>query len=452
MKVGQMLLSFKVSNFRSIREPLEFVLHRNKRIRSDSAKGSNWDESISSVAAIYGANASGKSSLFSSTAFLTDAVRRSYRFWEPGEETGRLAFALDSDCENAPTAMEIEFRASDGVDYQYGFEMNDFVVLKEWLYAYRTASRTLLFTRELNTGEDSLTFGNSFRGDKRLLREATLERPNALTLSVGGQLGNQTLSAAFSWLRTGFRQYSASEYEQGHQRVMDLIQSDSRFRDRLTRVLSRADLGVDAIDVVEEEEDPDFIERTRQAMKVMSNREPDETMFQRAIKESRRSITLAHSANGVDSVKFPFQWESEGTRALISFATMALDALADGSTCFVDELDSSLHPLLVAELVALFESPELNPKQAQLIFTTHDSSLLSAQYAGERLLARDQIWIVEKQRSGATSIVGLNEYKSPRKDENLERGYLSGRYGGVPVLSVLNALVLDSVEVSSAHD
>lgn len=145
------------------------------------------------------------------------------------------------------------------------------------------------------------------------------------------------------------------------------------------------------------------------------------------IEESK--LLFRHVTENGEAV-FDLMDESNGTRNLLFLSGPVLDVLANGQVLIIDELDTSLHTLLVRELVRLFLSPAANPRGAQLIFTTHDTSLLDA----HELFRRDQIWMVEKDRDQASSLVALSEF-SPRKGEALERGYLMGRYGGVPFIA-----------------
>jgi len=132
-------------------------------------------------------------------------------------------------------------------------------------------------------------------------------------------------------------------------------------------------------------------------------------------------------------VPMPFERESRGTRAWVCLAGAMLWALEQGAVLLLDELDASLHPRLTLEMVRLFQDPDRNPRQAQLIFNTHDTTLLGT-LLGEPALHRDQVWFVEKDREGATHLFPLTDFK-PRKFENLERGYLQGRYGAIPFVS-----------------
>lgn len=152
------------------------------------------------------------------------------------------------------------------------------------------------------------------------------------------------------------------------------------------------------------------------------------------IQEVGTTIKLQHLCDdAAEPVSLSFKSESLGTRALLALSGPVLQALRSGSVLMVDEIDTSLHPRLVTEIIRLFQNSETNPKNAQIIFSSHDTSLLGNLIGDEPILERDQVWFVEKDRRGASSIYALTDF-TPRRLENLERGYLQGRYGAVPFL------------------
>ncbi|WP_415853880.1 AAA family ATPase [Sinomonas sp. G460-2] len=426
-----MLIAFRTTNFRAFRDPQELSLRRARGLRS-GGDDPDWDSSISPVAAIYGANASGKSTLYAALEYLHRAVRDSYNRWTVGGSTHVLPFRLDPGTERQPSDFEIEFRAKDGVDYVYGFRAARKQIEAEWLYAYRTPSRTTLFERDV----ENISFGNTFRGSRIAIDEAASSRKNSLVLSIAAQLGNETVLAAYNWIVTQLRTYDAREYGAEHMHIMDMIDEEPGIAEQLADVLSRADLGIRDLQIVDRDVSRDDMERVLGLVReLMGSSESESERDEEFAERFSRTLQLTHT--GTDgAVPFPLSWESEGTRALLSFASIALKALNSGSTIVVDEIDSSLHPLLVAELLSLFAREETNPRQAQLIVTTHDVTLLNAAGHGDGLLKRDQIWLTEKGPDGAASLVALSEYRTPRASENLARGYLTGRYGGIPMLSV----------------
>ena len=184
----------------------------------------------------------------------------------------------------------------------------------------------------------------------------------------------------------------------------------------LEKLLRLADLGI--IDLRVREEGV-LGEATQQLSLFDSNAEQQQSM------PTRRYLTFEHQGDRLSEL-FALENESYGTRQLLILGTLLLDGIRGGCTILVDELDASLHPQLVRALVELFYRD--NPHNAQLIFNTHDATLLSGE-----LFRRDQVWFVEKDRQGASQLSPLLDF-SPRKDESLERGYLRGRYGAVPFI------------------
>lgn len=441
-----MLISFKVANFQAFRDPQELSMRRARGLKSPAVEG--WDPSVTSLAAIYGANASGKSTFYRSIRYFVSTVRDSFRRWEIDEPTGVVPFVLDDESVMSPTEFEMELRTAGNQDYQYGFAIDHDGIVGEWLYSYNGAYRSLLFERDRDA-EAVLRFGKSFKGNRTALIEAASGRKNALTLSAGTQLGNALLQPVFREITSGIRTYDARAYESGLKSAMRRVDEDDAFARRLIDVLGRADLGVCDVAVQSEPVDEEYVANAVKVAEALGQ-DIDEEAIRRFTEERGRKLQLSHSRRSGEPLAFPVEWESAGTQALVAFATSAFDVLSRGATMVVDEIDSSLHPLLVAELVAVFRDPQTNPQQAQLIFTTHDVSLLerAAADGSARLLDRDQIWVTEKASDGASSLVAVSEYRTPRKEENLARGYMTGRYGGVPVLSVFSALLQENASAN----
>lgn len=430
-----MLLSLRVANHRAMRDPQELTFRRAQRLRSGRAD-TTWDRAVSPVAVVYGGNASGKSTVVGALRYIATAVRDSFVRWRPDGGTYAVPFALDEAHPSEPSEFEVDFRV-DGVDYQYGFQVSPREVEAEWLYAYRTAHRTVLYERGLDETR-VIHFGNTFRGDRRALRDAAQNRPNALTLSVAAQLGNAMLHPIFAWFDRDLMVVDASGYTNGLPHLTRRLRDDAAQRDRLSLLLARADLGVCGIDVVKQ---PMSLEQREEFARIVRAVNPgiDEAAVAEMVEEQSHQLQLKHST-AAGSTPLPFEWESAGTHALLSFAPLLQRALDDGAVLVVDEVDTSLHPLLVRELVRVFLDDRVNRHQAQLLFTTHDASLLGRSTGDDDLLDRDQIWVTEKDVTGATTLVSIGEYRTPRKAENLERGYLTGRYGGVPNVNLLDAL------------
>lgn len=420
-----MLIDFAVSNFKSIRDRQSLSLFRSTRRARDAEAG--WIRpDISPVLAIYGANAAGKSSIIDAMHFLTEAVEDSYARWNPDGGVQREPFLLNGTHRSVPTEFDIEFLAGDGNEYRYGFVVDDERVLSEYLHLYRTRRRTVLFEREL----DEYKFGDSFRGPAALLRETT--RANSLFISAAAAAKLEATKPAHAWLIRKLAVYAATDYRAEHSVIKERMENDSSYKEQLIRFMSGSDIGVTGVDVVKEELPPEEVQRIKRLLEAQADRGP---RFEDIIGSLETELQFEHQ--GEDGVyALPFHAESEGTHALLSFASVALRALEEGTVCVVDEIDTSLHPAIVADLIAVFADPQINTNQAQLIFTTHDVSLLRP---GTKLDS-EAVWIVEKSAVGASTLISLREFGTPRKEENLERAYLSGRYGGLPYLSFTNSL------------
>jgi len=275
---------------------------------------------------------------------------------------------------------------------------DDESVHREWLYAYPKGRKQVWFERDADAEPLVRFHGEGLKGARSSLVEQT--RPDALFLTVGAQLNNPQLAEVHTWFRdnlvlTGPREaLSLSKAPMGPWLVRD-----EQSRRQVEELLRVADVGVVGLEFVEQESRFDA------------------------------GIRLVHRA-GDRGGPLDMHQESHGTRSWLALLRPLLAALDRGNVVLVDELDASLHPRMVAEIAGMFASPRSNPHGAQLVFTTHDVSLLG-NLPADRLLDRDEIWLTEKDKDGATELYPISALK-PRKDENLERGYLLGRYGTVP--------------------
>jgi hypothetical protein len=222
--------------------------------------------------------------------------------------------------------------------------------------------------------------------------------------------------------------------------TLDAIENNRSRIDQVKALLRHADLGISDVQIQRREFTEEQRKRILKVAKAMlsdgseaSAPTFEDDFIEREFERVSTTVKLHHACDDGTSVPLDFDDESLGTKSLVALSGPVLQALDLGFTLLVDEVDTSLHPRIVAEVVGLFQSPVTNPAQAQLIFTTHDTSLLNSTVDERPLLDRDQVWLVEKDRTGATSVYPLSDF-SPRKHENLERGYLQGRYGGVPFI------------------
>lgn len=400
-----MLLRFRVANHRSIRDEHELSLIGTE-FNEGTARGTHLTSGgrsvkVLPVLGVFGANASGKSNVLNAFRFMKDAVRSSFADWaKQPDRVPREAFKLDPACREETTLFEVDLLLGrNPIRYTYGFELSDERVEAEWLHAYPHGKRNVWFDREADRADEFVFKGTGFKGRRADL--VALTRPNALFLSVGATLNDPQLTPVHRWFADNLWLVTPgadiAARTRWTQRLLTEHRNAAAYQERITRLLSVADLGLTGIEV----------------------------------DHDGGQVRLRHRAPDGGEVSMDFLTEeSLGTHAWFAFLGPLLTVLDQGAALLVDELDSSLHPTLAAEVVRLFQDPDSNPRGAQLIFTTHDATLLGSAVL-DRPLDRDQIWITTKRRSGETELYALTDAK-PRKDENLERGYLRGRYGGIP--------------------
>jgi len=364
---------------------------------------------------IFGANAAGKSNLL--TALL--AFERLVVAPGAGSKSARLPhkpFSMDAYSSSEPTRFQVSF-VQEGVRYQYGVSYDASRVWSEELYAFPEGRAQKWFVRSVNDGgQDVYDYGSALKGKKKTWEEST--RTNALFLATAVDLNSDQLQTVFTWfedrvrllnpampLATRYTASSSSESEVRKARVMEF--------------LAQADLGISGFEVSESPYD----------FSTIPDDAPDELrrFVQSKLKdEVVQKIGMLHkSADGFEAT-LDLAEESSGTKKLFSIAGAWIDSLENGYIVLVDELDTSLHPLMLQYLVKTFHDPKINVGNAQLIFTTHDTNVIP-------LFRRDQVWVVEKDAALRSSLTPISDF-SPRKNENLEVGYLEGRFGGVPIL------------------
>ena len=428
-----MLIRFRARNFRSLKEEQELSLVASSLKDSPEAvtQVEGLDLGLVRVAAIYGANASGKSNVIKALAYMSSAVQNSQRQWAPEGPIPREPFLLDPQSKLDPSSFEADLLL-DGVRFHYGFTLNDREISEEWLNAYPTGKRPMKRQMWFKRAGKIFTFGKKLEGDNRAIERLT--RPNSLFLSAAAQNNHETLLPIYKWFAEHLTHVPK---ERGYLRLITAkMCQDEILKSSVLSMLRVADLGVVGLDVREEDLILSIPEGGHPAGRTFKQ-EADDAMRKlfaklkeegRTISEKKQVLALIHKGSAKVGVSLGEGNESEGTLAFFGLLGPALRAIESGGTVCVDELDASLHPLLALEVVRLFNDPKPNPRGAQIIFTTHDTNILD-----RASLRRDQIWFTEKDAEGGTHLYPLTDFK-PRKNENLERGYLQGRYGAVPFI------------------
>lgn len=435
-----MLIEFRVKNFRSLRDEqvLSMVASSDKELRDTHVveTGLKVAPGLLKAAAIYGANASGKSTVIRALQVMRQVVIGSASRFRPGQSLPGQTFRLDARSVSEPIEFEVTF-LQDGVRWQYGFAMTAERIVSEHLLVYKAFKPQRWYVRwyDAEANKDVYEFGTGLRGHKQVWEAAT--RSNALFLSTAVQLNSDALRPLFDWFDKGLVIFNEPASLTSEAAIKMLLEPVGQ--KRMCEFLKAADISLASIEVKILKRKVELPEEFREFLGRVMHRKEKAKSVERPGENAKKVEVLPDEIEEYDlrflhetesgKAEFTLDDESSGTRNLLFLAAPVLSILERGSILVVDELDTSLHTLLVRELVRLFNSPRTNTGNAQLIFTTHDTSLLDA----EDLFRRDQIWFMEKGADQASSLISLSEY-SPRKNEALERGYLMGRYGGIPFL------------------
>ena len=415
-----MLIQFTVENFLSIRDKVYLSLEPSKDSEHPENLITKGDYNAVTSAAIYGANASGKSSLFKAITIALIMLRNSNNI----QVTDRLPvvpFKFDSESKNKPTSFEFTFVASDDKKYIYGFSATAEKVVEEYLYCYNSAKPTLIF--DIKDGEEP-KYNRAYK--VKLEAAYRMNTPNKLFLATATTWNAECTKIPFEWL---------AEYIDTFTEVMDLsgvaiekyrTDENRQYIDFTKDLLKQADINISSIEV--------------DAKEVVGGAVlPIQIMVQGKMippNEGKRyevEITTGHTIVNEDGTQKEYslklQEESLGTQLLFFYGPLLKDAFEKGKTLILDEIDKSMHPSLVKFILNLFRDPDIIKAGAQLIVTTHETGILTLD-----MFRRDQIYFTEKDSmTGVTDLYSLDEF-SVRKTENIEKGYLMGRYGAIPFL------------------
>lgn len=415
-----MLLSFKVKNFRSIKDEITLDLRAtsDKTMKSDIVFESAKESLLKSVA-IYGPNASGKSNLLKSFFVFRMMVLESLLRNNLATDLPSEYFKLSLETENKPSSFEISFLL-DGEVFNYGFEMDKKKIHKEWLKQEK--GKKNLFIRE---GQDFKNSNkNYFREATEALKNNTSER--VLFLSVLSSNNKPISKKIVEFIKNtnliiGTNNSNILNYS------FDQFLNNPSMAKKMKDFVLKADFGVTNIEASEKMIPAKQIQNMPDKFK--------ESFFREDYKIAERNINFLHKklGNNEEELKSePFDFfneESSGTQNMFILSAPLIDTLDNGKILFIDEIDTSLHPIICQYLISIFNSKDKNPKNAQLIFTTHDISLMN-----EDFLRRDQIYFTDKNKKGSTELFSLSDI-SERKGVAIAKRYLEGRYSSLPYIS-----------------
>ncbi len=426
-----MLIEFSVANYLSFKEKAVLDL-------SATAIKEHFDSNVTRIerldllkgAIIFGANASGKSNFIKAMSTMRRLLLFSFD-QSSFDELDIEPFLLNSATDEAPSLFETVFMY-DNIRYRYGFEISNTAVISEWLFETVKKTEKALFYR-IKDGIDVL---KSFPEGKDL-EERT--RDNALFLTVVDQFNGKTAKKIMKFFRN-FITISGLKHE-GYKGVTFGMLEHKHTRNLLIDFYKKLDLGFEDIEIFKQQFDPKDLpsDVSENVLKQMV------TDLEGAYKIDIKTIHKRYDENNKQDGIIEFDMrsqESSGTNKLFNISGPVFDVLNDGGVLIIDELDASLHPLLTLAITKLFHSIESNRNNAQLIFATHDTNLLN--YGNYR---RDQVFFVEKDNYGASSMYSLVDYKEEgktiRKDRSFEKDYIEGRYGAIPFIDNVTNVKLE---------
>ena len=418
-----MLLSFAVTNFLSIseRQTMSMIAtklkgpHASVEVSVPSA-----GDGILPCAIVYGPNASGKSSIVSAFARMTDLVMGSHSPRRLNRKLPYNPFLLSSAWAGEPTTFEISFIAA-GIRYDYSFAYDDERILRENLDFYPEGRRRKFFDRD----GDEISFGAQVKGAKKTISDLT--RSDSLLVSVGIQNNHEAFNEIFEFFDS---MYISTDIRFATKSLASVF-SEHEIDSRSIKFLKLLGTGVVGYEQHQTDIDPATREMITEIEAIFRKQRPEgedssevPAVFPQDAKEVL--IRVAHENEMGDPVYFNVEQESLGTRRLLLMLNKIFQVLDEGDLAIVDELDASLHTFAVSAIVELFTNKNINVNNAQLIATTHDTNLLDTSQ-----LRRDEVWFVEKSRGGFSEYFALSDF-STRRDEAMEKAYLEGRFGAVP--------------------
>lgn len=410
-----MIIDFTITNFRSIRDEQTFSLHAcnpGSHLLDNISYPDDGRVGVLKSAGVYGANASGKSNLLLAFEALQYMVRASGRFKDGKPIKCYEPFLLSEDAKTAPVRFEIEFVTPDGTRYIYRIAFTRKRVVSEHLSFYSSAKAALIFDRTEKDTWETIKFGTLFTGGKK--RIPFFDNNGYLSKAGDSADAPELIRNVYNYLRNDVLQLGLNEEVHFDEWV-----NDEAVFAKVSALLTYVDTGVSGVVLKENDIDSESLKF------------PDsmpESIRESVIRRMKHSFLFSHPTESKGTELFDLAMESAGTRKLFRLAPLVIDALDNGGVLIVDELDNSMHPFMAELIIRLFNDPEVNKGNAQLIFSTHNISLMSSDH-----FRRDQIWLTEKQ-NGATRIFSLEDFdkKKVKPQSPFNRWYAEGRFGAVP--------------------
>ena len=415
-----MLLEFSVTNFLSFKNKVTFSMLGNSSNVLEDNFCLKRNKKILKTAAIYRANASGKTNLFYVLKAVVSMLANSNNS-NPNSPLPITPYKLDKKSKKSPSEFEIKFIAEE-IEYVYGFKADYKQIYEEYLYSYPEGKQTKIFDRT-NVNKYSFT-----AREKNKLKEIEIKNtPNKFFLATATAWNYDKTKPAYEFLTNNIVVcFSVENLKRIALKKYDDDQ-DEKLKTFALNFLEQADMNIIDYEVTKFDLSEGFFS------KISENSLPSELL-------TTYQVNFTHK--GENEGKLSFDEESKGTQILFYLIPFIAQSINDSSVLIIDELDRSLHPYLTRKIIELFNNKEINKKSSQLIFNTHDTNLLNLD-----ILRRDQIWFTEKDnQTGYSDLYCLSDF-SVRKDENIEKGYMLGKYGAVPFIqSDINLWDINEIE------
>ncbi len=419
-----MLLQFSVNNHKSIKDTIEFSMLKKSQDKGNSFHIRQYELLKSAI--VYGANASGKSNFLKSLAFMGRIVLNKDKVIQSTDTLKHIPFRLSTETEEASSTFEVVFFI-DETKYRYGFEIDKTTVYSEWLYADEKGKEAKLFYRDID--EEDYVNPNKFQEGYDFFDKSNSKikiSKNQLFIWKCDQNDGDISKSILNWFNhvnfidgidhDGYIDYTMKQME------------NEEFRNEMVNLVKTADIGIEDI-LLEKKEVPPNVLEDMPFPKELKEKILKEGGL-KAISLDTYHKKFDKNNNFIENEVFNLDnEESIGTRKFFKMSAPILNTLKEGKILIIDELDASLHPMLTKSLIEMFHDEKINTKNAQLIFATHDTNLLTP-----LIFRRDQIWLTEKDKYGATNIYSLAQFNDVRAKENFEKNYIQGKYGAIPYL------------------
>ena len=412
-----MLLQFTVNNFKSIKNTTIFSMATSSKDEGNFFPIKKYKLLESAI--LYGANASGKSNFLKAMAFMRRIVLNRDKVILSTDRLLHYPFQLSTETEDSSSSFEMVFFINE-TKYRYGFEIDESTVYSEWLYADENGKESKLFYRDID--EDEL-YINRIKFKEGLKLKVS---KNQLFLWKCDQENGEISASILKWF-SRLNMIDGMENEQYISEAMKQMENE-KYKKELVSLIKTADIGIEDVLLDEKDIPKSVIEEMTLLIELKKQLLESDSLKDMSLLTHHKKYDENNNEVGMSVFELDKE-ESKGTQKFFKMSAPILNTLREGKILIIDELDASLHPMLTKHLIKLFHNKKINKHKAQLIFATHDTNLLH-----ESMFRRDQIWITQKDKYGVTELYSLAQFKNVRNNEDFEKKYLQGKYGGVPYL------------------